>query len=311
MLSVNSLSVGVENFFTILKDITFTVPASGITGILGESGSGKSMLAKTVTGLLPNGVKKFSGTISFNGAALTSPKDFEDIRGRGISMIFQHPSSALNPVFTIGEQLTETICFHDRVSKSAARLKAAELLDKTGIGHSKERLNAYPHQLSGGMNQRVMIALAIAARPKLLIADEPTTALDVLTQNQIIALLAELAKDRDFGILFITHDISLIESIADNILVLYAGEMIEILSGADLKSGNMLHPCTKALKACLPKLTTEPLSAPLYTIPGQIVQNTEEFNGKCIFADRCGQHIPVCSKEKPKFVDNVKCFIYN
>jgi oligopeptide/dipeptide ABC transporter ATP-binding protein len=311
MLSVNSLSVGVENIFNILKDVTFTVPASGITGILGESGSGKSMLAKTVTGLLPAGVKKFSGSIIFEGIALETPKDFEKVRGQGISMIFQHPTSALNPVFTIGEQLMETICRHDRVSRAAAKTKAAELLEKTGIAHPMERLNSYPHQLSGGMNQRVMISLAIAAHPKLLIADEPTTALDVLTQNQIIALLEELAQTKDFGVLFITHDISLIERIADSVLVLYAGEVIEILSGEDLKKGNIKHPCTKALKDCLPKLTTSPLSSPLFTIPGQIAQNTAEYNDKCIFSDRCEKYFSICAKEKPKFIDNVKCFIYN
>jgi oligopeptide/dipeptide ABC transporter ATP-binding protein len=269
------------------------------------------MLAKAVTGLLPNGVKKFSGSIRFEGKSLDSPKDFEKVRGGGISMIFQHPASALNPVFTIGEQLMETIRFHDRIDRAAARHKAAELLEKTGIRHPAERLNSYPHQLSGGMNQRVMIALALAARPKLLIADEPTTALDVLTQNQIISLLAELANEKDFAILFITHDISLIENIADNIFVLYAGEMIEILSGDDLKSGHMRHPCTKALKDCLPKLTTAPLASRLYTIKGQIAQNGIEFDNKCIFSDRCEKLLPVCTKEKPKLVDKVKCFIYN
>jgi ABC-type dipeptide/oligopeptide/nickel transport system ATPase component len=311
MLSVNALSVGVENLFHILRDVTFTVPVSGITGILGESGSGKSMLAKTVTGLLPSGVKKFSGSVSFDGKELISSKDFEKIRGHGISMIFQHPTSALNPVFTIGEQLIETIRLYDGLSRSSAKERAAELLGKTGIAHPAERLNSYPHQLSGGMNQRVMIALAIAAHPKLMIADEPTTALDVLTQNQIIALLADLTKSRSFGVLFITHDISLIENIADNILVLYAGEVIEILSGADLKRGSIKHPCTKALKDCLPKLTASPLAEPLFTIPGQIAANTEEFDDKCIFSERCGKVIPVCAKGKPKFVDNVKCFIYN
>jgi ABC-type dipeptide/oligopeptide/nickel transport system ATPase component len=310
MLSVSALSVGVD-LFHILRDVTFTVPASGITGILGESGSGKSMLAKTVTGLLPNSVKKFSGSVCFDGKELVSPKDFEKIRGHGISMIFQHPTSALNPVFTIGEQLIETICLYDGLSKSSAKERAAELLGKTGIAHPAERLNSYPHQLSGGMNQRVMIALAIAAHPKLMIADEPTTALDVLTQNQIIALLADLTKMRSFGVLFITHDISLIENIADNILVLYAGEVIEILSGAELKRGNIKHPCTKALKECLPKLTTRPLAAPLFTIPGQIAANNKAFDDRCIFSDRCGETVPVCAKGKPKFVDNVKCFIYN
>ncbi|MDR2104267.1 MAG: ABC transporter ATP-binding protein, partial [Deferribacteraceae bacterium] len=218
---------------------------------------------------------------------------------------------ALNPVFTIGEQLVETIRFHDKLDKHSAREKAVQLLEKTRIPYPSERLSSYPHQLSGGMNQRVMIALALAAKPKLLIADEPTTALDVLTQNQIIELLAEFAVQKEFAILFITHDISLIESIADTILVLYAGEIIEILTGDDLKSGRMRHPCTKALKECLPKLTTKPLSSHLYTIQGQIAQNSREFDNRCIFSDRCEKLLPICTKEKPKLVDKVKCFIYN
>ncbi len=304
-----SLNNGDSNDFNILRDISLDVPLAGITGILGESGSGKSMFAKTVCGLISKPVEMTGGTVSFNGRLAQKPADFEKIRGQGISMIFQHPTSALNPVFTVGEQLVETLLFHKKVpGKKAAFEAAADLLAQTGIPHPVERLRSYPHQLSGGMNQRVMIALGIATNPQLMIADEPTTALDVITQRQIINLLVKLSVKQSFGILFITHNMLLLERIADNILVFYAGELIEALSGADLKLGRIKHPCTLALKKCLPRLSTAGHKEPLYTIPGSIAKNTREYDSKCIFYNRCSHAQPRCANEKPRTENGVKCF---
>ena len=311
LLSIEGLSVrvenGNENDFNILKDVSFAIPERGVVGLLGESGSGKSIMSKEILGLNTAPVKKTAGGIIFKGKELLSPKDHADIRGKGVSMIFQHPASALNPVFTIGHQLIETIRLHNpELSKKEVGQRAIELLAQTGINYPEERINAYPHQFSGGMNQRVMIAMALATEPELIIADEPTTALDVITQEQIIRLLLALGDKKNFAILFITHDLSLMQKVADTVIVLYAGEIMEIISSQALRNGHIKHPCTDALMRSVPKMYGE--KDALYSIPGQTAKNTTRYDKSCIFHERCPKSKEKCATEKPLLKDCVKCF---
>jgi oligopeptide/dipeptide ABC transporter ATP-binding protein len=293
--------------FNVLRELSFTLPPKGVVGILGESGSGKSIMAKSILGLNVPPVTKTGGRIIFKGKELNTDVDFADIRGGGVSMIFQHPTSALNPVFTIGEQLTETVRLHNKqLTKQEAHETAVNLLVQTGINHAADRMKAYPHQFSGGMNQRVMIALALATEPELMIADEPTTALDVITQEQIIRLLLELGDREHFATMFITHDLSLMQKVADTVLVLYAGEMMETLSGEDLREGRIQHPCTYALLQSVPKMHGE--KTRLYSIPGQTAKNNADYDNCCIFHERCPQAKAECRQNKPEVKNNVKCF---
>jgi oligopeptide/dipeptide ABC transporter ATP-binding protein len=310
-LELNNLTVKVKNAgndeFYVLRNVSFLLKAPEVLGILGESGSGKSILAKEVCGLNSYPVKKISGDVSFDGKVLSMEKDYAGVRGKQIAMIFQHPTSALNPVITIGKQMTEILLHHKTVTdKKAAAELVASILEETGIDHSADRMLSYPHQLSGGMNQRVMIAMAISTQPRLMIADEPTTALDVITQEQIIKLLSDLGKKKDYATLFITHNISLMQKIADRVLVLYAGEMMEILTGKSLSAGKIKHPCTIALKECLPTLSH--IGSSLPTIPGQIARNDERYDNRCVFYERCMYTQPRCKSEKPDFIDGVRCF---
>ncbi len=310
-LKVDNLSIRItgaaQDGFNVLRNISFTLAAPEVLGILGESGSGKSILAKEICGLNSYPVKRVSGTISFNGKMLSTRKDYTGVRGKEISMIFQHPTSALNPVMTIGDQMVETILLHKMAAdKKTATELAVSLLADTGISHPADRMRSYPHQLSGGMNQRVMIAMALSTQPCLMMADEPTTALDVITQAQIIKLLADLGKRKDYATLFITHDISLMQRIADRVLVLYAGEMMEMLPGADLASGKIRHPCTFALKECLPSLSH--IGGELPAIPGQIARNDGRYDNCCVFHERCVYARPRCKAEKPGFTHRVRCF---
>lgn len=311
MISVKNLNVKIvnndSNDFTVLRDISFTLDAPEILGILGESGSGKSMLAKTISGLIEPPVVANFDSIEFEGRPLVKTADFACVRGEGISMIFQHPTSALNPVLTIGGQMVETILYHKRAdNKKQALEMSASLLEETGISHPEDRLNSYPHQLSGGMNQRVMTALALATKPRLMIADEPTTALDVITQAQIISMLEKLGKSHNFAMLFITHDLSLMEKIADRVLVMYAGEIVEVIEGKALREGNVRHPCTEALKKSIPSLAVK--GEKLYTIKGQIAKNGAEYDSSCIFHERCPYAQPNCAKRKPSLENGVRCF---
>ncbi|MDR2883615.1 MAG: ABC transporter ATP-binding protein [Deferribacteraceae bacterium] len=305
MLSLSNLTVKIsaaEDFY-VARELSLSIGANEVVGILGESGSGKSLLAKSICGLTTPPIRTIGGSITLDGRTLTTENDFKEVRGKGISMIFQHPTSALNPVMTIGEQLIETILYHKiAADKATAKELAIDLLTDTGIEHPTDRMNAYPHQLSGGMNQRVMIALALATKPKVLIADEPTTALDVIIQAQIIELLAKLSREKGFSTIFITHDLALAEKISDRILVMYAGEIIEELS----KGAPAHHPCTTALKNCLPNF--ENRGATLPTITGIIPQNTSKYDNCCIFHERCQVAQDRCQIEKPTLKDGVKCF---
>lgn len=306
MLYINDLNIGIKNSSQktyILRNLSLELKRGEILGIGGESGSGKTILSKAVMGLFSKPVEKFSGQIVFNGKSLETEKDFRSVRGKHISMIFQNPTSSLNPVMKIGRQIIEAIRAADKsISKQEARKKAERLLKEVEIDYPAERLESYPHQLSGGMNQRVMIAMALASDPELLIADEPTTALDVTIQKQIIELLLKLNREKDLSIIFITHDLSLMQAISHRCVILYSGEVMEIASAEVLREDKMRHPYTYSLKKCLP--TLEGQAEELYSIPGMIGRNTEEYDNSCVFHKRCFNKIDGCTAEKPTVTES-------
>jgi len=284
-----------------IEDISFDLNAGEILGIVGESGSGKSVTALTIMGLLPQPPARIAaGSVRFAGEELTtaSPNRMEKIRGAGISMVFQEPMTSLNPVFTIGEQIMETLRAHERMSASAQRERAIEMLDRVGIPSASERLNDYPHQLSGGQRQRVMIAMSLACRPKLLIADEPTTALDVTIQAQVLDLLMDLRDELGMAIMIITHNMGVIAEVADRVLVMYAGRIVEQSPAADLFDAPQ-HPYTKGLLACVPTLQQE--RHRLIAIPGSLPEPARRPPG-CRFAPRCSYRIEACRTAIPPLV---------
>ena len=284
-----------------IEDISFELNAGEILGIVGESGSGKSVTALTIMGLLPQPPARIAaGSVRFAGEELTtaSPNRMEKIRGAGISMVFQEPMTSLNPVFTIGEQIMETVRAHERMSASAQRARAIEMLDRVGIPSATERLNDYPHQLSGGQRQRVMIAMSLACRPKLLIADEPTTALDVTIQAQVLDLLMDLRDELGMAILIITHNMGVIAEVADRVLVMYAGRVVEQSPAADLFDAPR-HPYTKGLLACVPTLQQD--RHRLIAIPGSLPEPARRPSG-CRFAPRCTYRIEACRTAIPPLV---------
>lgn len=241
-----------------VKNISFDIPKGKTVGLVGESGSGKSVSSLAIMRLIPNPPGKItSGSIEFHGEDLLkkSESEMRKVRGNRISMIFQEPMTSLNPVFTVGDQIAETIILHQKLSTEDAQKKTLELLDQVGIPNPAARIKSYPHEMSGGQRQRVMIAMAIACEPELLIADEPTTALDVTIQKQILDLLADLQKKYGMSILFITHDLGVIADIADEVLVMYRGDIVE-KNDTETIFTHPKHPYTKGLIACRPSLTS-------------------------------------------------------
>ena len=248
-----------------VKGISFDLPRGKTVGLVGESGSGKSVTSLATMRLIPNPPGKVvGGEILFNGKDLLKLSEFEmrGIRGNNISMIFQEPMTSLNPVFTVGDQISETLMLHQGLSRAAAWTRAQELLSQVGIPNPAERIRSYPHELSGGQRQRVMIAMAIACEPDVLIADEPTTALDVTIQKQILDLLSDLQKKYHMSILFITHDLGVIADIADEVVVMYRGDIVEKGVTKDIFT-NPQHPYTKGLLACRPSLERNPRRLPV------------------------------------------------
>src|SRR4051794_5325868 len=241
-----------------VDDLSFTLEPGRTLGIVGESGSGKSVTSLSIMRLLSSTARIETGRISFLGRDLVClpERQMQSIRGRDISMIFQEPMTSLNPVFTVGAQIMEAIILHQRISKAAARCKTIELLREVGIPKPEQRVDSYPHQMSGGQKQRVMIAMALSCNPQLLIADEPTTALDVTIQAQILEILRKLRDNRGMAIIFITHDLGVIAEIADDVLVMYRGEEVEYGPVLEIFS-NPKHPYTKGLLACRPRLETK------------------------------------------------------
>ncbi|GHG35832.1 ABC transporter ATP-binding protein [Paracoccus aerius] len=286
----------------VLDDVSFTVAPGELLAIVGESGCGKSMTALSVLGLVPTPPGKVvGGSILFQGRDLAQLRrsDMRKIRGGDIAMIFQEPMTSLNPVFTCGEQIAEAVRLHQNVSPGAAHARAVEMLRAVGIPEPELRANAYPHQLSGGMRQRVMIAMALSCQPRLLIADEPTTALDVTVQAQIFSLLDELRHKTGTAIVLITHDMGAVAEMADKVAVMYAGRIIE-QGPADAVLDSPGHPYTRGLLASIPRVYADP-DADLPEIPGIVPALTDLGRG-CAFEPRCPLAINACHAAQPRHV---------
>lgn len=271
ILEVNDLHISFHTFsgeVQAIRGVNFDLNKGETLAIVGESGSGKSVTSKSIMRLLPESNSEIkSGEILFEGKDLTklSDKAMQKVRGKDISMIFQDPMTSLNPTMTIGKQIIEPIVKHQKLSKAAARKRAIEILELVGIANPEVRFNQYPHQFSGGMRQRVVIAIALACNPKVLIADEPTTALDVTIQAQILELMKDLQKKIDTSIIFITHDLGVVANVADRVAVMYGGKIVEI-GTVDEVFYNPQHPYTWGLISSMPTLDTE--DEELYAIPG-------------------------------------------
>ena len=281
-----------------LNGVSFSMEEGDVLGIVGESGSGKSVTAYSIMGLTAYPGRLVGGTIRFNGHQIDqmTEKDFRKIRGNEVSIIFQDPMTSLNPVYTIGNQIIEVIMLHTDKTRAQAYERAEELLELVGINEPKKRLKQYPHELSGGMRQRVMIAIALACEPKLLIADEPTTALDVTIQAQILELMQELRKKLGMSIIMITHDLGVVASMCEKIAVMYAGHIVEY-GTADEIFYNPSHEYTKGLIKSIPKLSVAEKER-LVPIEGQPVDLLNPPAG-CPFAPRCANCMKICLREMP------------
>jgi peptide/nickel transport system ATP-binding protein len=302
LLEVRDLSVVFQRRgeapFTAVDGVSFDVAPGQTVGLVGESGCGKSVTSLAIMGLLAKRGVRVSGSAKFDGTELLtlSDRQMRDRRGRDLGMVFQDPLSSLNPVVSIGLQVTEVLERHRDMSRKKASVEAAELLDKVGIPDPKRRLTEYPHQLSGGMRQRALIAMALACRPRLLIADEPTTALDVTIQAQILALLADLVKDTDTALIMITHDLGVVAGLCDEVNVLYAGRVVERAGRHDLFRVPR-HPYTHGLLASIPRLDA-PRGERLSPIRGSVSDNIPWTTG-CAFAPRCPNALDTCVEVTP------------
>ena len=322
VLSVRELSVAfpLEAGQALAVDkVSFDIFPGQTLALVGESGCGKSMTALAVMGLNPRPGKITSGEVIFMGHNVVglTDKDWGRIRGDKMGIVFQEPMTSLNPVFTVGDQIAEVLMLHRKLTRKQALVQAVELFRQVGIPAPEQRVRDFPHQLSGGMRQRVMIAMAIACKPRLLIADEPTTALDVTIQRQILELLAELAAGTGTGTLLITHDLGVVAELADQVAVMYAGRIVENAPTGELMS-NPRHPYTLGLINCRPEVpgpgTRHHREARLPVIAGHVPALANLPSG-CSFRDRCPKAMPECAQTTPPFIDlghkhTVRCFLF-
>lgn len=293
--------------------VDFEIDKGEVVAIVGESGSGKSVTSLSIMGLIPNPPGKvIDGQIIFKNEDLLkkSKREMKDIRGNEISMIFQEPMTSLNPVFTIGRQISEALIRHKKMKKKEALARSVELLELAGIPSPEERVRSYPHEMSGGMRQRVMIAIALACNPELLIADEPTTALDVTIQAQILELMLKLKEELNTSILLITHDLGVVAETADRVVVMYCGKVVEKGKVEELFE-KPLHPYTEGLLCSIPKVDEK--TEKLFIIPG-MVPNPLKMPKGCAFSTRCSKCMDICTKEVPPLIEKdgrqVRCFLY-
>lgn len=305
IMSVKSMTIKFatpRGLIEAVRDVSIDIPAGSSVGIVGESGSGKTVLSRAAMGLLSGSNVRREGAVVFDGKELTAMSK-EQVRnefGTGIAMIFQDPMTALNPVRRIGAQLAESLQLRLGMDKKAAKIRSAELLALVRIPDPQAMLRKFPYQLSGGMRQRVMIAIAISCNPKLLFADEPTTALDVTVQSQILQLLSELRRDLNMSMVLVTHDLGVVAGNTDYVAVMYAGEIVEQATTVDLFA-NMKMPYTEALLNSIPKITMQS-GARLQVIEGRLPDPTELPSG-CGFAARCSYVQAKCTAEHPPLVD--------
>ncbi|MEU5529774.1 ABC transporter ATP-binding protein [Micromonospora chersina] len=302
LLDVRDLSVVFqrrgERPFTAVDKVSFSVEPGQTVGLVGESGCGKSVTSLAIMGLLPRRGNKVTGEVNFDGADLLKlrPDDMRDRRGRDIGMIFQDPLSSLNPVVPIGTQVAEVLERHRGMDRKAAMKEARELLDAVGIPDPMRRLKEYPHQISGGMRQRALIAIALACKPRLLIADEPTTALDVTIQAQILTLLKQLVDETGTALIMITHDLGVVAGLCDTVNVLYGGKVVERAARHELFA-RPRHPYTHGLLSSVPRLDS-PRGERLHAIRGSVADNIPWVEG-CAFAPRCDNVVDACLEGTP------------
>ena len=316
LLEVRNLKVEIptrKGTLIALEDVSFNLKAGEILGVVGESGAGKSMVGNSIIGLLGKPAHITHGEILLEGKRIDNLSDdeMEKIRGKNIGAIFQDPLTSLNPLFTIGDQLIETIRIHSDLSEKEARERAIRLLVATGVPAADKRMDNYPHQFSGGMRQRVMIAMALACNPKVIIADEPTTALDVTIQAQILDLLRNLKNKINSSIMLITHDLGVIAEMADYVVVMYAGRVVEKGTVQEIFA-NPSHPYTIGLMASKPVIGKK--VDKLYSIPGK-VPNPVNMPDYCYFRDRCEMRCPECDGKYPCEISlsethKVSCYRY-
>ena len=287
-----------QGSFAAVDNVSFSVRAGEILGLVGESGCGKTMTALSVMRLLPQAATITGGRVLLGGRDVTKLKEsaMRDLRGKDIAMVFQEPMSSLDPSFTIGTQLTEAIRAHRADSKQGARDRAVAMLEDVGIPRAADRLDDYPHQYSGGMRQRVMLALALLLEPKILIADEPTTALDVTIQAQILDLVLELREEHGMSVVLITHDLGVVHEVADRVAVMYAGEIVESAPAGDIFASPR-HPYTQGLLRSLPELTERGTRLPV--IKGRVPE-LHALPKACRFAPRCPNQIEPCEEAHPQ-----------
>ncbi|MCI8594048.1 MAG: ABC transporter ATP-binding protein [Oscillospiraceae bacterium] len=316
LLEVNNLTTKFKNddgIFTAVNGVSFYVRKGESIGIVGESGCGKSVTSMSIMRLLKEPPAIVNGEVVFEGKSLLElpMSEMRKIRGNDIAMIFQEPMTSLNPVFTCGRQISEALMLHQGLSKQAARERSIEMLRMVGIPLPEKRVDEFPHQLSGGMRQRVMIAMALACHPKLLIADEPTTALDVTIQAQIMELIKDLRKELGMALILITHDLGVVADMAERVIVMYAGDIVE---EADVRTifKNPKHPYTKGLLASIPKLEGEK-EEELPVIEG-VVPSPAEMPSGCRFGPRCTHCMEKCVQQAPPLIDlgndhRVRCWL--
>ncbi|RWR27945.1 ABC transporter ATP-binding protein [Sinirhodobacter populi] len=317
LLDLKNLRISIpteRGLLNAVRGVDLALKSGETLCLVGESGCGKSLTAMTLMGLGPKTARTGADRFTLLGHDMVGkkPKAWSALRGRGLSVIFQDPMTSLNPTLTVGRQLTEGVIRSEGITRREADIRAIELLERVGIARPGQRLGQYPHQFSGGQRQRLMIAMALMSRPKFLIADEPTTALDVTIQAQILTVLAGLQRDLGLGLLLITHDLGVVAAIADRVAVMYAGRIVE--EGlTDTIFRTPAHPYTAGLMAAIPVPGRTRRGMPLPAIPGRVPGLIGEVRG-CAFCDRCARALPVCAQVAPPVVQvqghPVECHLY-